>query len=141
MKRKEAIKLGLKKYNTGKFCSKGHKSPRYTSSGVCVACNRIRLAKWVKDGAPRPTLILTMEGVPIMNEVYMCIFESRIMSDFALQCLSANTTSGIKPSAGKAAFRFMLRYKGSKTPEGISFTEENVKRAFIERLRFLENNT
>ncbi len=76
-----------------------------------------------------------------MNEVYMCIFESRIMSDFALQCLSANTTSGIKPSAGKAAFRFMLRYKGSKTPEGISFTEENVKGAFIERLRLLQNNT
>lgn len=50
MKRKEAIKLDLKKYNTGKFCSKGHKSPRYTSSGVCVACNHARLKAWVLSG-------------------------------------------------------------------------------------------
>lgn len=40
MKRKEAKSAGLKKYNTGKPCSKGHFSDRYTTTGQCVECLR-----------------------------------------------------------------------------------------------------
>lgn len=38
MERKEAIALGLKLYNTGRPCSKGHFSPRYTNTGACRDC-------------------------------------------------------------------------------------------------------
>lgn len=36
--RLEAAKAGLKFFYTGKKCSKGHNSPRYTSSGTCRSC-------------------------------------------------------------------------------------------------------
>lgn len=38
MKRNDAASLGLVKYNTGKPCTKGHLSDRYTSSGMCITC-------------------------------------------------------------------------------------------------------
>ena len=38
MERAEAIKLGLKKYNTGRSCKHGHKVDRYTDSGACSTC-------------------------------------------------------------------------------------------------------
>lgn len=28
------------KYETGELCHRGHNSPRYVVSGMCVACNR-----------------------------------------------------------------------------------------------------
>lgn len=42
VKRKVATNLGLKHYNTGKPCSKGHLSPRLTSTRQCVACLKSR---------------------------------------------------------------------------------------------------
>src|SRR6185503_18369991 len=38
--RLEAAAQGLKKFNTGRPCNKGHNSDRYTSTGNCVACQR-----------------------------------------------------------------------------------------------------
>lgn len=38
MERKEAISLGLVKYNTGRACRNGHFDDRYTKSGACAAC-------------------------------------------------------------------------------------------------------
>ena len=38
MTRKEAMALGLKSYCTGKECSRGHISNRYTSNGKCIDC-------------------------------------------------------------------------------------------------------
>lgn len=38
MERKEAIKLGLYRYFTGKPCKHGHKAERYTFSGACIEC-------------------------------------------------------------------------------------------------------
>lgn len=38
MERAEAVKLGLKKYNTGRSCKHGHNVDRYTDSGACSAC-------------------------------------------------------------------------------------------------------
>lgn len=37
----EAEKLGAKTYATNTPCRNGHHSPRYTSSGACVLCDRI----------------------------------------------------------------------------------------------------
>lgn len=37
--RMEAAQAGEKKYRTGKPCSNGHDSPRYTSTGICCRCN------------------------------------------------------------------------------------------------------
>lgn len=42
----EALASGSKTYVTGSLCRNGHLSPRYTSSGACVECDRIG---W-KDG-------------------------------------------------------------------------------------------
>ncbi len=36
--RRQAAEAGLKRYNTGKPCSKGHDAPRFTSTGACVKC-------------------------------------------------------------------------------------------------------
>ena len=38
MERAEAIRLGLKKYATGRPCKHGHNVERYTESGACVSC-------------------------------------------------------------------------------------------------------
>lgn len=38
MTRKEAERLGLTKYSTGKPCRKGHNSMRRTCSGGCIEC-------------------------------------------------------------------------------------------------------
>jgi hypothetical protein len=45
----EAMAVGAKTYVTGTSCRNGHVSPRYTSSGACVLCDRIG---W-KDGRLR----------------------------------------------------------------------------------------
>jgi len=45
----EAMAVGAKTYVTGTACRNGHVSPRYTSSGACVLCDRIG---W-KDGRLR----------------------------------------------------------------------------------------
>jgi hypothetical protein len=45
----DAAAVGAKTYSTGTPCRHGHYSPRYTSSGACVMCDRIG---W-KDGKPR----------------------------------------------------------------------------------------
>lgn len=54
--REEAAKLGLPRYFTGKPCSKGHVSERYTMQGACVECvhntNAARtsqIKKWMKE--------------------------------------------------------------------------------------------
>lgn len=36
--RMQAAKDGLNKYNTGKTCRHGHRSPRYVLNGTCVQC-------------------------------------------------------------------------------------------------------
>ena len=42
---KEAKKLGLKRYFTGKPCKYGHVSERFTSARKCIECNRISVKK------------------------------------------------------------------------------------------------
>lgn len=37
--RRAAAEAGETKYWTGRPCSKGHESPRYTSTGICCKCN------------------------------------------------------------------------------------------------------
>jgi hypothetical protein len=54
--RQEAIDRRIDKYFTGKPCSNGHLSPRYTKWGTCVACaaasslRRAEEAKRALDG-------------------------------------------------------------------------------------------
>lgn len=42
--RKSALKSGAVYYKTGSPCSRGHISPRFTSTGRCVECNKINNA-------------------------------------------------------------------------------------------------
>ena len=46
MTRKEAYEQGLIRYNTGKPCSRGHSAFRYTSTGICSACNTENAKKY-----------------------------------------------------------------------------------------------
>lgn len=47
--RKEAALNGQSKYFTGKACAKGHFSPRYTSSGICVTCNAEGVKRYARN--------------------------------------------------------------------------------------------
>lgn len=40
MTRREAAQAGLRKYDNGRRCKRGHDSRRYTATGVCVDCSR-----------------------------------------------------------------------------------------------------
>jgi nitrite reductase/ring-hydroxylating ferredoxin subunit len=42
--RQQAMKLGRSKYFTGKACTHGHISERYTASGACAACVSVAAA-------------------------------------------------------------------------------------------------
>lgn len=45
MERKEALRLGIKKYNTGRPCRHGHLADRYSDSGACVDCLKVIAGK------------------------------------------------------------------------------------------------
>lgn len=47
--RKDAMSLGLKRYFTGKPCTRGHIDYRSTCDHSCFACNRIKSANQKKD--------------------------------------------------------------------------------------------
>lgn len=38
MTRRAAVEAGLKRYYTGRPCSKGHDAQRFTSTGACIKC-------------------------------------------------------------------------------------------------------
>ena len=57
MKRREAIPLGLGRYNTGKPCKRGHLDDRTTMDGQCVACTRLKDAHRKRDPKRRPTYL------------------------------------------------------------------------------------
>ena len=42
MKRREALRRGLRTYFTGKPCKHGHITERNSKSGLCAGCNRMR---------------------------------------------------------------------------------------------------
>jgi len=46
MRRAEAKALGLKFYNTGKPCKRGHLSDRYARGAACVECVKIQASAW-----------------------------------------------------------------------------------------------
>jgi len=46
--RKEARKLGLKRYFTGKSCKHGHVTERLVDRGDCLECKRIKWKRWCK---------------------------------------------------------------------------------------------
>ena len=48
MKRKEALTLGLKQYDTGKPCKYGHNATRFTTNQVCTECQSQSHKDWVK---------------------------------------------------------------------------------------------
>jgi hypothetical protein len=59
-----ALAAGQKTFDTGKPCANGHSSPRYTSSGICVACNNLRNAKRaLKMRRSRPARVAPLESV------------------------------------------------------------------------------
>jgi hypothetical protein len=46
--RKTALAAGRPFYFTGKPCKRGHVDKRYTHSGDCVVCARLKAARWKK---------------------------------------------------------------------------------------------
>lgn len=48
--RAKAKSLGQKRYWTGNPCPSGHVADRYTSTGTCVECLRLDVARKVEDG-------------------------------------------------------------------------------------------
>lgn len=46
MTRIEAIANGMRLYNTGVPCIRGHNSPRYTVTGACKECSKENSAKY-----------------------------------------------------------------------------------------------
>lgn len=46
--RQEAVNEGLKKYYTGRPCARGHRTFRYTATGVCRDCSNQNSIAWQK---------------------------------------------------------------------------------------------
>ena len=53
MEYSEAKRLGLKTYNTGRPCRKGHTVDRYTSTRTCIRCQYECMSKWVRGNRKR----------------------------------------------------------------------------------------
>lgn len=51
--RAEARERGLKRFFVGEICSRGHAEERYVSNGSCLACHRMRSAKWRSGNAEK----------------------------------------------------------------------------------------
>ncbi|MCW5621969.1 MAG: hypothetical protein KIS79_12760 [Burkholderiales bacterium] len=52
--RKEALKVGVPMYYTGRLCIHGHQAPRHTHSGTCVTCNENdSVARKARGDAPK----------------------------------------------------------------------------------------
>ena len=51
MEAKEAKLLGLKVYNTGRLCKKGHSSERYTNNRRCIECSKEYQVEYLKTKA------------------------------------------------------------------------------------------
>lgn len=68
--RKEANKLGLKRYYTGKPCKHGHIEERTTSNGVCMECSRIKTRKFW-DENPEAKKKNQAEGRLLSKEKYI----------------------------------------------------------------------
>lgn len=49
MTRNEAALLGLKTYNTGRPCKRGHTVDRYTTTGSCAACAKVAATEYVRS--------------------------------------------------------------------------------------------
>lgn len=49
MERREAKANGLKRYFTGRPCSRGHIVERATASGRCVKCNKVICSEWASE--------------------------------------------------------------------------------------------
>jgi 5-methylcytosine-specific restriction endonuclease McrA len=47
--RKDALAQGLKRYFTGKMCSRGHVCERQISSGSCYECMRLKSISWRQE--------------------------------------------------------------------------------------------
>ncbi len=50
--RKQALKMGLRVYFTGKPCKHGHVSPRYINTGQCTACAQQEDSKRLQNRDP-----------------------------------------------------------------------------------------
>lgn len=73
--RKEAIKLNLKYYFTGKFCKNGHLALIYTKTGVCLGCNKASSKRGRnRNTKPEANLqnrlnIYKRNGIPIITDL------------------------------------------------------------------------
>jgi hypothetical protein len=68
MKRSEAIKTGNITYITGKSCKNGHFSPRYTSTGVCVECQKNRQQQYM-EGKTRVSMMVDTGNVELIRRI------------------------------------------------------------------------
>lgn len=68
--RKEAKSLGLKRYYTGKPCSKGHSVERRTANGVCLACENTEEAKETARICSRRHYVKNRDKILLQHEVW-----------------------------------------------------------------------
>jgi hypothetical protein len=75
MNRTEAARAGLTRYDSGKPCRAGHYSPRYTSTGNCVAClaasrkSLVQLRNATAQGWPRVETNVPKQHLPLLRTV------------------------------------------------------------------------
>jgi len=72
--RRQAHEDGEKTYKTGTPCNRGHDTPRYTSTGGCVGCNRMKASETRKNylnknwGYTKHTVTAHKLDIPKINE-------------------------------------------------------------------------
>lgn len=79
--RDEATALGLKRYYTGRRCSKGHDAERFTSNGGCVECVNRKLPaqhRGVQNacnvGWPKRAMVFAVNFRPTPEEIEAAFF-------------------------------------------------------------------
>lgn len=69
MKRAEAKLLGLKTYNTGKPCKRGHFADRYATGAKCIECALVQSVEW-RTANPEKYLVSVQKWIDNNRELH-----------------------------------------------------------------------
>lgn len=95
MTRRQAAEAGLKRYYNGRPCSKGHESPRFTSTGACVTC----AASYVKEYNSR----LKKESLCRAQGIFSYRLHPDDVAAALAYCQALDLQRGVSPQEGKPA--------------------------------------
>jgi hypothetical protein len=137
--RKEAMLLGVSKYETGKECKNGHRTYRYTQSGACSDCLRANRVMEIHGGAEKAAeeklkRAILRDAVSNLVEVRLRCFTQEL---HFLREIVVATTRGRWPMLDK--YQIVSAKPPTDQAAGTALYRFNVDPADIEQLRAVSN--